>query len=266
MLSVKVTFLPNGRFGNNVFQYIAAKVLQKYIPEASYSYNEAIKPGYSVLTVTEDNWNETLRGLRNKKEELLKYDLYYCDGYFQFNDFIEQERDYIQSLFSTDNNDIICSGMAMSSLAFFVSHYNTPFTDNDLVVHLRLDDFIMDGKGSAVIHCDSYLTLLRQIRPQFSGKLYIIVDKIKYTFEQAYLQSFREFKPEILSGHMLEDFARCFWARNIVLSNSTFCWIPLIFGPKRRHWFPKNVGIFTNQRFDRLDDQSIVFDTKRLTF
>jgi hypothetical protein len=154
----------------------------------------------------------------------------------------------------------------MSSLAFFVSHYNTPFTDDDLVVHLRLDDFIMDGKGSAVIHCDSYLTLLRQIRPQFSGKLYIIVDKIKYPFEQAYLQSFREFKPEILSGHMLEDFARCFWARNIVLSNSTFCWIPLIFGPKRRHWFPKNVGIFTNQRFDRLDDQSIVFDTKRLTF
>ncbi len=143
-MSVKVTFRPNGRFGNNVFQYIATKVLQKYIPEASYSYQESIKVGDNVLTVTEHNWNETLQGLRNKKEELLRYNLYYCDGYFQFNDFIEEERDYIQSLFSVDNKDILCSGLPMSGLVFFVSHYNTPFTDDDLVVTL------VDGRKLSV--------------------------------------------------------------------------------------------------------------------
>jgi hypothetical protein len=263
---VKVTFRPNGRFGNNVFQYIATKVIQKYIPNSCYVYNEIIKKEDNVFIITEDNWNDTLQSLRNKKEDVLKYDLYYCDGYFQFNDFIEEEQDYIKSLFSVDNKDMICSGMTMSCVVFFVSHYNTPFTDDDLVVHFRLDDFIMDGKKSAIIHPDSYLHLLRQISPQFNGKLYIVVDKIKYPFEQAYLQTFNEFNPIILSGHMLEDFARCFWAKNIVLSNSTFCWIPLIFGPKKRHWFPKNVGVFTNQRFDYIDDQSILFDTKRLTF
>ena len=263
---MKVTYRPNGRFGNNVFQYIAAKVLQKYLPQSTYSFNAVINRGDKVLTVTDDNWSQTLQDLRSKQETILEYTIYCCEGYFQFNDFIEQERDYIQSLFAVDNKDILCNGVSMSSLAFFVSHYNTPFTDQDLVVHLRLDDFIMDGKGSAIIHWDSYLDLLRQIRPQFSGKLYIVVDRIKYPFEVAYLHRFEEFKPEILSGHMMEDFARCFWAKNIVLSNSTFCWIPLIFGPKRRHWFPKNVGIFTNQKFDRIDDQSIIFETKRLTF
>jgi hypothetical protein len=133
-------------------------------------------------------------------------------------------------------------------------------------MHLRLDDFVMDGKGSALIHVESYINLLQSIRKDFKGKLYIVVDKIKYPFEFSYIDALKPFNPIVLSGHMLEDFARCYWAQNIILSNSTFCWIPMIFGPKRRHWFPQSVGVFTNQRFDRLNEQSIIFPTKRLTF
>jgi hypothetical protein len=265
--TIIVTFKPNGRFGNNVFQYLATKVIQKYLPGSQYQFNASGERGDRVLTITDDSWDDTLKSLRSSSLTHDSYtDVYYLEGYFQFHQFIEEERDYIQSLFSTHNNDRLSETLTMNTLASFVLNYNNPFTDEDLVVHLRLDDFIMDGKRSAIIHFDSYLTLLRTIRPQFKGKMYIIVDNIKYPFEFAYIQQFAEFNPHILSGHMMEDFARCFWAKHIVLSNSTFCWIPLIFGSTRRHWFPHNVGIFTNQKFDHIDANSILFDTKRLTF
>ena len=261
-----ITFLSNGRFGNNVFQYIATKIIQSYLPDRIYAYQYTL-PSASLFYIREENFNSVLAQLKQNNIHLFQeYRVIVLDGYFQFNEYLEEHDELVRSLFTPRNHDQICPWLTMSMIASYVSEYSSSFTEQDLVLHFRLDDFIMDGKNSAIIHFNSYLKLLEEIRGSFTGKLYIIVDRLKYPFEIAYLHQFERYSPIILHGSMLEDFARCYYAPNFILSNSTFCWIPLLFGPKRRHWFPKNVGVFTNQKFDRLNDQSIIYDTERLLF
>lgn len=257
-----ITFHPNGRFGNNVFQYIATKVFQSYLPNHVYHFSYPPYPE-NAFVITDENFDECIQ---LAKQGQLTHPFISLQGYFQFNQYIEDHQDYVRSLFVPSNPDKINPNFTMGHLAHYVLNYKSPFESDDLVLHIRLDDFIMDGKGSAIIHHDCYLDLLKSIRNQFTGKLYIIIDRIKYPFEQEYIRKFEDWSPIILTASMVEDFARCYWAPNFVLSNSTFCWIPTIFSPKRKNWFPQNVGIFNNQKFDRVNDMSVVYPTKRLSY
>lgn len=262
-----ITFRPQGRFGNNVFQYLAMKVFQYYFPTFKYEYDyRNVSYSTKSLIITDFNFDAQLELVKQGKLNADMYDFICMDGFFQFSQFIEDHQDYVRGLFTVANTDIINPNFTMSHLAHYVLGYQHPFTSDDLVVHIRLDDYIMDGKNSAVIHFESYVDLLRSIRSRFTGKLYIIIDRIKYPFEQYYLHQFEEFNPILLTSTMIEDFARCYWAPNFIMSNSTFCWIPMIFGPRRSHWFPQNVGTFQNQKFDRVNDLSIIYPTKRFSF
>ena len=264
-----ISFNPQGRLGNNIFEYFATKVLQfllNCIKPLSYEY-QYNKVDESVV-IRENTFYQLYTLAKNGLFKNLNYNLY-LDGFYQFDFYTVEQIDYIRTLFTVDNHDQLNDKVKVSDIAKAFESYIPEYTENDLVVHIRLDDFVNEGHNSFLIHPISYVNAIDEIQEKHNFKtIYIIVDKIRRVWEKNYidkvLEELKEYDIKVLpQADYLTDMARIYHATNIVCGNSTFCWIPAMLGKNKNNWMPDR-NTCSNQNFYKINKESKLYQVDYL--
>jgi hypothetical protein len=92
-----------------------------------------------------------------------------------------------------------------------------------VVVHLRLDDYLQDGRNSNIVHPAFYHAVLDKIA--VGRPVTIVCDQLRHDWEHAYLASFSRYRPRFFSSDLISDFNYLRHATTIVSSNSTFSYL-----------------------------------------
>jgi len=268
---MNISYFVSGRFGNNLFQYFATKVLGKILgkeyvyndsktPLTRGSNNEKIKVD-NLTEVDEEKFNEIISNTGNRSPSIEGN--IYVVGFFQTQDWITLYRDYIQSLFTEENMDRINDDYTISHIAKHVNAIK-PIRDDILIVHLRLDDFFHNAYNSEVIHPKSIIEEINKI--EGINKVMYISDTLKRPWELSYVNHLTySVKNSIaISNSLLTDFGLLYKAKNIMLCRSTLGWIAGILSKEnKRNLFPLNEE-FKHQTVNKLNDNTIVFNPEYL--
>ena len=202
-----------GRFGNNLFQYVFARLLGYYNKMkvvTLWNHSEFFK--FTEMYCLEK---------RNNKFELIKIENitrdpdFFCltpnkyvnkniivDGYFQFPDFYD------------NNKELIKSWIMLPEIS--EKH------KEDVVIHLRLGDYNEDGR-KFVIDPSWYFEIIKNMNVK---KIYCVVEKLKHKWECEYINKLKNLVnlEPIVYREPSEDFKFIRQFGNIVCSNSTFAW------------------------------------------
>jgi len=256
-MSLKVAYKPNGRTGNNLFQYLTCKIIgymfgHEYsvsCPEDFYKMDDEI---FMKLLAEEQQTEE----LRTKN--------IWCDGFFQNSSFfvkwrarlledLEKSKDYLP-----DNN---CGLRSIKDFMRTSHEYN--FTNRDVVISLRLDDFYQAPRETSdIIPPDFYTSLLKTMD---FDRLYIVVDKPRHSWEHAYLRHFDQWNPTIISGTLEHDASVMRSARRLIHSNSTLCWLSSFMSHKTERHIP-NTHFYKMQQLGIINEETDkIYDVQPLT-
>src|SRR5574343_538085 len=178
-----------GRCGNNIFQYVTARIfcekneltlLDKLEcdllqTKKILTYNEEINS--KPIKLTHESFDEN--------DELIPHE----GNYYIFDDFF-QNCNYINN-----NYELIKSFFELPSINK---------NNNDIVLHIRLDDKIhcenmenpTDWSNAELIHPNYYLQILEN---ETFDNVYIVSDRVKYNWEKKYMSYFDKFKPIIIN-------------------------------------------------------------------
>lgn len=268
---MSISYFVSGRFGNNLFQYFATKVLgkilnKKYVFDGNKTpltrglNNEKIKVE-NMVEVDEEKFNEISTSFYSGNE--YKDINVYVIGFFQTQDWITLYREYIQSLFTEENMDRINNEYTISNIVKHVSKIK-PVRDDILIVHLRMDDFFHNAHNSEVIHPKSIIEEINKI--EGVNKVMFISDTLKRPWELSYVNhlTFSVKNSVAISNSLLTDFGLLYKAKNLMLCRSTLGWIAGILSTEnKRNWFPLNEA-FKHQTVNMLNDNTISFTPEYL--
>ena len=221
-----IYFVRNGRLGNNIIQYMAAKIISKIWGHTLVEYKSMLTNPYVITDTNEGAYSFTWDWFRESIVEesgwLLDHPLsrrdIYLNGYFQMADIFLKYRPWLRSLFTTDNTELLRYGIRICDLmrAEGVATEGT-------VLHLRLDDF---QAAKQVLHPRVYLEELRLC----GGPLTIVMQKPTKPEEDVYVAMFDLLRPTVISSSVLEDYATLRIAKRLMTSNSTFAWTAAFLG------------------------------------
>lgn len=236
----------NGRFGNNVFQYMAAEIIKKI-----YNLNDVksveIIPTTSHLKIDDSAFIDILNShIHGNTKQMDTSQVIVLEGFFQRSDLLEYFRQYIKSLMRQNNCTSINSKIKVCDIVTYQpKQYPDYDPDNDLVLHLRLDDFLNHTPGNLFDAIDIREKIVKTIKFR---KLYIVCDKLKHDWEKEYVSHFAEFNPVFTDGTMLDDYAFLMNAKRIIISQSTFAWTAVFLGSPQEVYIPlnPNYGPHTN--------------------
>lgn len=218
----QITYCFNGRLGNNLFQYFAAKVLCKHT-KGRYVYSSHVS---NPTIVKDDNF---LSIYEQAKRGILK-DNIKLDGFFQF-DILSEEREYLRSLFVPENKERVNDTYTIGEIATYVKEFKNDL-QTDTVMHVRLDDFKHEGHNSEILHPSCLLPIIE------GKKVTIVCEAPKKEWEKEYLEYFKEAK--MIHGTQLQDFSRLYYAKDLICSASSFCWVAALLGQGLEYHFPKH--------------------------
>lgn len=203
-----------GRLGNKIFQYVSARIFAE-----KNKLDLITELPNDVLEFTQhkkfEEDNEGIKSVKvNSKSFTCNEINFEGNGDYIFDDFF-QNGDYIN-----ENEKLVKS--------FFILPKKEK-NKEDIVMHVRLDDFIhtedienpKNWDNSEIVNPYYYKVILE--KENFKN-LYLVVDKIKYEWEKKYLNYFKEFNPIIISSNPKEDFEFIRNFNKIITSNSTFCY------------------------------------------
>jgi hypothetical protein len=261
---MSISYYISGRFGNNLFQYFATKVLGKILNK-EYIFNDSKKPLTrdsnnekikvdNMVEIDEEKFNDII----SKNEYLIEGNIYVI-GFFQTQDWITLYKDYIQSLFTEENTDRINNEYTISGIFKIVNKIN-PVRDDILIVHLRLDDFLHNIRNSEVIHPDSIIETIKGI--DGINKVIFISDKIKRSWEMSYIKYLMNNVKNSTSvtNSLITDFGIMYKAKKIMFCRSTLGWIAGILSKENTsNWFPINKE-FKHQTVNKINENTIVFE------
>ncbi len=224
---MKIYFCKHGYFGNNIFQYIVAKILCKeYGHQLVGNQSELVNP----INVTDDLWYRW-----SIDKTLLGHADIFLNGFFQRLDLLYPYRDYIKTLFHKDNHEWINDSVRISDIANNYETTDTP-DDDEIVIHLRLGDFMHNNYNSHILHHEYYTQVLDRIYT--GGKVTIISNKLTNHTEEQYVSRFDKYGAVFRSKTMLDDFNYIRKAKRVVSSNSTFAFIASFIGDPTEVYIP----------------------------
>ena len=233
---MSVSYYTGGRFGNNIYQYIATKLICK-LTNKSYQYidncsNETKK---SSFIITDSNFYDVY-----DKKILIEQNNIILSGYFQSVRHINENIDYIRELFTETNEENINSSFKVKDIVLKIKEQ--PLINDKLVVHVRLDDFYHQGHNSEIIDPKYLKEYIKEIMMQEKITLCVfIVDKPKQEWEQKYIDFFKDINIEVQSNSILEDFSLIYNSEYTLLCRSTFGWISTLLSTiNKKNWFPEN--------------------------
>jgi len=250
-----VYFLLQGQFGNNLFQYFAAEVLKKI-----YHY-DAVQPTFYINlefnTVIDDDkfriiTTDYMKGqpphIDTSKDILLM-------GFFQRSDILKFEREYLRSLFHTNNHNHISNRIKISSIINHQSTHEHRPTERDVTLHLRCGDFWDHAQcKSQIFHPDNIKAMLATIP---YDKLYIVIHTPEQQWERDYYAMYNDMNPIWIQGTLADDFDFLLRSTTLITSASTMCYMAAFLGQATTVHIPYNYfyeGDHNGQRLAEFDD------------
>jgi hypothetical protein len=267
-----VRYKLKGGFGNSVFAYALCAIYQKMF---NFTYvlteqpNELEISDYIFLQIFNKNTFQT------KQLPQFSCNICFC-GWFQ--------HDYIFAFFKNE----ILEFIQQNQQPFFWappnnSDWNTilvhdflpnlQLQDNDLVIHLRLDDFIFDKNGIVPFHLSlhAYKKLVHDFYSYFNltpGNIIWVMDKPKMPEEFIHLDFLLTEIGGIYEPHSLyEDFCLIRKAKNLICSRSTFGWTAAALSTSKQNLFLPGYNTSLDQpheSFFTLHDKTFTYDFNSL--
>jgi len=251
---VFVTFNHKGRFGNHLFQYLTSKIFtiehgHEYIPE-----NEFILRNYNkddIIEVNEDNIEHHIKNKDSVNKHIC------CNDYFQKSYLFTNYRNKLREIIFDENNNDRFDDKCIRD--YIVGTHSFSLNDNDVVVSLRLDDFIHNpGDKSEILPPQYNIDILENMKLK-DEKVYIVCDKINYEWEFKYIEFFKKWNPILVQNTLIHDIALMRDCKRLIHSNSTLCWIISFLSNKNeRHipitYFNKNQFLYKIDESDKLYD------------
>ena len=257
-----VTFQDNGgRLGNQLFAYMMSKLITiKY----GHTYNSIdIVDTTNFVSIDENNINDLFDGKIDSNNNILLF------GYFQKSDyFIENRKDLIETIYNNKNDDYFIMNNTKCFIKDYLinSKHSLKMNENDIVMSLRLDDFIQyPCKTSDIIPPQYYMDILKNTT--INSNLYIVCDKIKHDWEFKYIEYFNKWNPILLQNDLISDIALMRDCDNLIHSNSTLCWIISFLSNKHKRIIPFTPKIYMNQnqKLDKIESNDILNYVNPLT-
>lgn len=265
---MRISFNYPGRFGNNLFQYLIAKIFQRiYRCELCYDKKNGIRiddnkfikyeNDYKKLyelnknnISTEDEWFDLF-----KIEELDGKDLIF-DGFFQRFFMFNVFKNYIRTLIHPSNHEYINSTIRVSDIAnMSMIKINRP--SNEIVMHIRLDDYCGSGFNSNIVSYEYYENFILKYP---NHHITIICDVLRTDNENKYFSHLIKYPNVFLhQKSLLEDFTYLMNSEFVISSNSTFAYTALLIGKAKKAFFPKN-NAHINQEITNIKDVECSFE------
>lgn len=255
-----ITFEIKGQLGNVMFEYFATKIIAHHNGMEYFHYNLVkhlnLYKIHNVKDLVEDKIK--LNKIPNQ--------IYVIDDWCQYDSVLLSS--ITKSLFNPYNNDIVFGDLTMAKI--FKNIESVPkikFHKNDIVLHLRLNDF----NHGQIIQPQYIVNILQTLT---WNNLYLVFDKVKHKFEEEYISNFKKFNPILICGNLYEDISALYNAPRLICSTSTLCWIFGSLGNNWMSWVPTNKELPTfSSIFTKDNEKHIVWhnymlhqDVKRIKY
>ena len=246
-----VTFskITNARTGNILFQYLFC-IRISLLYGHKYVAIEDLDPNITLLKLTDSN-------ILDLDESEIQTSIL-CEGFFQRNEFYLPIREKIlEYLLTTNDSWIGFSGKREYIRDFLTSQHSTAITSNDIVMSLRLDDFIqLPNPKSDIIPPQFYMDIIEKwfsTSGREDGQLIIVGDKFRHHWEHKYIEFFSKWSPLIVQNTLLEDFALMRDCPALIHSNSSLCWFASFLSSveEKRRYIPIT-GTYSSQNLEEI--------------
>jgi hypothetical protein len=227
-MNLFVIDIPTGRLGNAIFRYLASSVFSiiynttKRIQHSDENLQKCVQHGYSIMN------DEYFIGWK----DLIEYGtepnmgintIYIFNGYFQHDTIYVKYKSALLKHIERNQNDILISEVAGVKDIYYAKDLivKPPNTHlYDVVVHIRLEDFVTLGQ---VIHPESIHILLDSIQ---APSYYFVVNNPTTDIEIQYLEYFsKRFNVILESNDVITDYHIMRNAKTLVCSCSTLSWV-----------------------------------------
>ena len=258
---------PSARTGNILFQYLFCKIISirfgyTYIPIENFPQPDSTT---DFFRINDDNSTTVFQYKDSNAFNNLDI---MCDGFFQNSDFYLPYRDEIlDSLYNVENLDywIGCKGNKQSIKDFITcSHkYTETLSHRDVVVSLRLDDFIQSPcPTSDIIPPQHYLSILENL---YFDKLYIVCDTIRHHWEHTYIQFFEKWSPILIQEDLMHDCAIMMDCNVLLHSNSTLCWFMSFISRTKHIRYIPNTNFYKSQKLKEIESTDVLINVSPMT-
>lgn len=256
-------FVSIGRLGNNIIQYMAAKLVCRAFGHTLVPWRSDIKNHIEIqdsgATEYGVSWSwfhdylieNGMDGL--KSHPIAKRDIL-LNGFFQHSDIYLLYRDWLRSLFTNENTEYLNFETRVCDLMCAVPRTQKEGT---MTVHLRMGDFQSEPGKSFILHPRVYLEILRKLRHE-EGEfpIEIISQPLGKKEEEFYVSLFDPLGvSHCYHAPPLEDHATLRCAKRAIYSNSTFAWTAAFLGDTQERYMPilncfsdiQNLGPITSE-------------------
>lgn len=255
-----ITFQKLGRTGNNLFQYMFCKLISiRSDYEYVYIPLEEIDNNFSKIFVYEDDLETILT------REVSNNSILICEGFFQKSEYYFEYRDQLLDILYTTEEYYYIDGHKIYIKDFINSINNTPIQENDIVLHIRLDDFRHYGSRSTTdiipqLYYNNLLENWNNYSEHPFNKLYIVCDKLRYDWEKTYFKAFDKWEPILIQNSLMDDVAIMRDCPILLHSNSTLCWFISFISKSKKIRIIPNTNFYPTQMLTKIENSDIVID------
>ena len=283
-MSYYVTFVkqPGARTGNILFQYLVCKLIGMkyghiYVPiEQTVAegtngtegtiINDGITEGTNTaepFRITEDSMSDILSNTDQTYDWIASRNIV-CDGFFQRSEYYVPYRAQLlaQLPLWMDDYWIGHKGHRQYIRDFLeCTHRHPEMTAHDIVVSLRLDDFIqLPCATSDIVPPEHYLDIIeREMSERPFAKLYIVCDTIRHEWERHYVAFFQKWSPILLQEDLMHDCAV------LLHSNSTLCWFLSFLSTTKRRRYIVRTHFYGGQSLSQIEASDRCMDVAPLS-
>jgi hypothetical protein len=255
----KITFMKqkSARTGNILFQYLFCKLISLLF-DYEYICCEEYDKNTTDFVINQENFNNIDDGNFKK---LIKNKNIICDGFFQYDKYyVNYRNELLEIIYDAKNNDYWYDhkGRKKYIKEFVECKHEQNFEKNDIVVSLRLDDFMHHhSPTSNIIPPTYYLEILEKYK---FNKLYIVCDTVKYNWEFKYLEFFQKFNPILIQEDLMHDCAMFRDCDFLLHSNSTLCWFMSYISKNKIKRYIPATKFYSNQKLETIEPEKDNFE------
>lgn len=256
-----VTFNHNGgRTGNILFQYLMCKLISLKFDHTYICKTEFIED--TCMIVNEENIDSVLKG---EYKDICSTDIIVI-GYFQKSDlFMDDREQLLQIIYDDTNRDYWNINNHKTCIRDFITaKHSISLNETDIVLSLRLDDFIqLPCESSDIIPPSVYLSILNSIDMN-NKRLFIVCDKLSMDWEFKYVKHFDKYNPILIQNSLLHDCALMIDCNTLIHSNSTLCWLMSFLSKNKTKRYIINTNFYRGQLLKKIDFNDELFNVKPL--
>jgi hypothetical protein len=255
----------DARTGNILFQYLICKQLGLQYGHTYIPYEDIPSMSEDTLIyATDTNIHELLNMTDHNKDRLLnmtdeiqvqniRQKNIICNGFFQKSEYYIKDREHLLNILYNTDDYWIYKNKKEYIRDFLYSSHSLQLQSDDIVISLRLDDFIqMPCPTSDIIPPQYYMNILETNRTSFS-KVYIVCDMIRHDWEHKYLEFFQKWNPILLQKDLQHDCALIRESPYLIHSNSTLCWFMSFVANKPKIRYIPKTHFYAGQSLNEIE-------------